>query len=147
MSKPTVISERLKQGLLSQVTQRAETLSAWDDTFRAQLAQPLASHVRLANVRSETAVIQCDASVWAAKARFEIPNLLRILNRLQKDHHIRRIEIVVRPNTVPSKHETGSGKSFMSLSSSKLLASVAENTTDPNLRNVLNRLARHGRKP
>ena len=51
--------------------------------IRRALPETLASHCHAANIDGETLVMGCDSSTWAAKLRFEIPQLLRQLNDQQ----------------------------------------------------------------
>ena len=56
-------------GDLGSVIERARTLRELDKRLRQSLPEPLASHVRLGNVRDGRLVFLVDSPVWKAKLR------------------------------------------------------------------------------
>jgi hypothetical protein len=114
------------------------------DTLRMALAEPLASHCIAANIDGDTLVVGCDSSAWAAKFRFQIPLLL---DRLQVDTNLpalRQIRIRVQPlNKEPSP--TTKRHFRLSEHSAALIASIADNTADPELKAALRRLSQRAK--
>ena len=146
MSGPTTVNKQLKRGKLRDLTERASVLSDCASLLRTHIEPPLSTHLQLVNFRADTAVIQCDASVWASKAHFEASKLRDYLNQIQNMYDIKRINVVVRPKSEPQKETPQAKRPPMSKSSSELLVSIAENTLDPNLSRALLQLARHGQR-
>ena len=144
MAKPTDISKQLKRGPLRQVIQRSEDLQQWGEELQQRLAAPLCTHCHLANIRNDTAVVQCDSPVWASRLRYQSAVVLAHINEIQHQHDVKRLQISVRPPS-PSTGTTRGPKASLSEESSQHLASVAKNTNDPLLRSMLLRLSGRGR--
>jgi hypothetical protein len=110
------------------------------DTLRKALVEPLASHCIAANIDGETLVVGCDTSAWAAKLRFQIPQLLDRLKAETDLQSLRQIRIRVQPlNKEPSR--TTKRRFRLSEHSAALIASIADNTADPELKAALRRLS------
>ena len=62
-------TEVAASGDLGSVIERANQLAALDRQLRQSLPEPLASHVRLGNVRDGRLVFLVDSPVWKAKLR------------------------------------------------------------------------------
>lgn len=74
MQRPTQSTFRASvavasSGDLGSVIERAKHLAALDRQLRQSLPEPLASHVRLGNVRDGRLVFLVDSPVWKAKLR------------------------------------------------------------------------------
>ena len=76
------VYEQLHQnpGALQGTLQHARYLQHLNVVLTEHLDPTLAQHCQLANVRAETAVVQADSPVWAAKLRYQIPTILELLN-------------------------------------------------------------------
>ena len=132
-------SEHLNM-LLSQV----RLLRRITTVIRNVLPEPLSLHCHAANIDGETIIIGCDSSTWAAKLRYQLPH---VLTRL-KDHRglpaFRHIRVRVQPldqgNPRPSNRRLS-----MPDQAATLIASVANNTADPKLKEALFRLSQRAK--
>lgn len=112
--------------------------------IRSVLPEPLSLHCHAANIDGDTIVIGCDSPAWAAKLRYLLPQLLPPL----KEHHqvptFRQIRIRVQP---ADQGETGAvvRQASMAEHSAALIASVAHDITDPDLKAALLRLSQRAK--
>ena len=147
------VYEQLHQnpGALRGTLQHARYLQHLNVVLAEHLDPTLAQHCQLANVRAETAVIQADSPVWAAKLRYQIPTILELLNTcgfIAKLTHttLTHIQLRVRPAYQSYTGPTLGGP-YLSPRSAELLRSVADTTPDPRLKRALSRLSRRQRDP
>jgi hypothetical protein len=122
--------------LLNQV----RLLSQITTAIRNALPEPLSIHCQATNVDDNTLVIGCDSSIWAAKLRYHLPQVLRLV----KDHPdlpaFSQIRVRVQPFdkgiTQPSHRRL-----FMPKHIGALITSVADCIVDPKLKAALRRLS------
>ena len=126
--------------LLSQV----RLLRRITSVIRNILSEPLSLHCHAANIDGDTIIIGCDSSSWAAKLRYQLPNVLSRLNEQRDLPVFRQIRLRVQPLEADKPHiETR--RLIMPRSTGTLIASVAENTSDPDLKAALLRLSRRAK--
>jgi hypothetical protein len=126
--------------LLSQV----RLLRRITSVIRNALPESLSPHCHAANIDGDVIVIGCDSAAWAAKLRYQLPH---VLSRL-RDHSdlavFRQLRVRVQP-AVKAKPRTPSRPLFLAEDTAALIASVARNTADPELKAALLRLSRHAK--
>ncbi len=142
---------RHNPGALHGTLKHARHLERLNRVLGEHLDPMLAQHCQLANIRADTAVLQADSPVWAAKLRYQIPAILELLNAadfIAELTHSRLTHIQLRVQPV-YQHYTGPTLSgpYLSSRSAELLRSVADTTPDPRLKRALSRLSRRSRHP
>jgi hypothetical protein len=146
-------SSRSPDGIDAILAGRSETASAvyrhalWllelQRRLRALLAPPLNDHVTVANCRKGALIIHADSAAWAARLRFRIPDILAGFKETPPDAAIQSVRIKVRPPD--STQPPPPAQLTISDDTARLLQSVAESISDPDLRASLLRLHRHRR--
>jgi hypothetical protein len=120
---------------------RVRLLRQISDTLHKALPEPLAQHCIAANIDDDTLVVGCDASVWAAKLRYHIPQLLERL-KSQADHPaLCRIRIRVQP-LIMEHSRTTNRRFHLSEHSAAVITSLADNTANLELKAALQRLSK-----
>lgn len=110
--------------------------------LRDRLPPSLAAQCQAANVEGTTLVIAVTSSAWAAKLRYQIAALTTELKGRSDLPPIEHIRIRVQPLRLePAPRPLH--RSPMSADTAALLSQVADHTTDPALRESLQRLIRH----
>ena len=142
---------RHEPGALGGTLKHAHQLQRLNLVLHEHLEPILATHCELANIRSNTVVIQADSPVWAAKLRYQIPMILELLNATDlitdlTQTRLTQIQLRVQPAYQPYRGPISSGP-HLSSDSAQLLKSVAETTADPRLKRALSRLSRRSRHP
>ncbi len=134
---------RLSSATLAPLLTRVQLLARLTRTLHSHLPTSLAQHCQVANLKDGVLVIGVDSPAWAARLRYQLPQLLR---------HIQADDIVpdlteLRMRIQPAA-EIKVGRSrlpvAMSTDTGVLLSQVAEGITDPDLRAALKRLSRRG---
>lgn len=129
---------------LSRLLGRASQLQRVNQLLLQQLGQPVAQHLRLANLRGGTAYIQVDSPAWQARTHYLKPQLLGALRELGLA--VDGIEIlVVAPvdSTQPQQRPTRT----IPDEARELLRAFAANQQDARLAKALSRLAEAGQTP
>ena len=112
--------------------------------IRNVLPEPISLHCHAANIDGETIIIGCDSSTWAAKLRYQLPH---VLTRL-KDHRdlpaFRHIRVRVQPRDRGTPLSSNRPLA-MSEHTAALIASVADDTADPQLKAALLRLSKRAK--
>lgn len=99
-------------------------------------------HIQAAGIpQNGTLHIYADSPAWATKLRFYKPNIAAGLTTLL-DSAITSVRISIHPQTGSRKRELFK-KPSLSRNSAELLASLAKNTEDPELKRALSALAKH----
>ena len=134
-SSPTrVTSEPAIAGLVG----RAKELDALDAALRSALPAALSSQVRLANVRESRLVFLASSSTVAARLRLAQDELLAYASRLT-GQALTTLAVKVAP--VPAVPPDGSPRKPLSHAASAHMAGAATAVTDPELQDLLRRLA------
>ena len=123
--------------LLGQL-QRLRRLTA---LLRAALPEPLAGHCLAANLDGDTLVVGCDSAAWAAKLRYQVPDVLAQLRNHPDVPALSQIRIRVQPRR-EAQHGTVTRRARLSAHNGQLLCAMAEETADPALKAALLRLSR-----
>ncbi len=85
------------QLLPSDLLRRCLWLAELDRALKEGLPAPLDQHCQLANVRGDALVIHVDAPAWAARLRYQGPQLIQRMKALPGLSGLRRVRIRVRP--------------------------------------------------
>lgn len=107
------------------------------------LGSPLDRHIAVAGAGAGILTVRADSSAWAARLRFKLPELLAGLPDGPDGITIQTIRIRVRP-AAPPPGPSGTGeRPAISPESARLLETVADSISDPDLSECLLRLSRH----
>jgi len=112
--------------------------------IRNVLPEPLSLHCHAANINGDTIIIGCDSSTWAAKLRYQLPQVLKRLNDHRELPVLRQIRVRVQPLDKDQPRISNRPLS-MSEHSATLIASVARTTDDPSLKAALLRLSQRAK--
>jgi len=94
--KPKLLGDLLAGKSLSSIVERAAETDLLTRRVQAILPPDIAAHVCGANLRDERLVVIVDGAVWAARVRFETPELRTGL-RHSHDVEIVGVTVKVRP--------------------------------------------------
>jgi len=120
---------------------RARELAVFERQVLAILPEDLAAYCHVAGVRDGCLRLFVDSPSWAARLRFQAPQLLQALMRLgHRDVH--RVQIQVSPREQPRSLPTRKLK--LTAVNVRLLEQTARSLEDPRLAQALLRLARRG---
>jgi len=125
------------------VLQRAEALRALDRALQACLPQPLSQHAQLGNVRDGILIFIVDAPIWKAKLRLLQAELVD--TAISAGFPAKGVSVKVSPKLPEPTPERGPQP--ISARSRDALRQTAESVSDPQLRDVLLRLASMPDKP
>ena len=96
MSFPTRLGAIVTHNsILRQLFRQAATYQHISLQVRNLLEEPLRSHVRLGAIRDGTLTLTTDSSAWAAKLRYQVPNLHRELSTIPELSEIQTIRVKV----------------------------------------------------
>ncbi len=137
---------------LQRLARHVERLKQLDAKVRKHLPAPLRDHCRVANLREQALVLQADSPVWGTLLRYQVPALLERLRTREGLPGLARIQVKTAPQApachgpdTPSRRATAPLLPLrMTPRTAALIASLAEGIEDPDLRQSLQRLARHG---
>ncbi len=120
---------------------RSAELQVFQEKLKAKLPPLLRDHFILANVDKTTLTIHTDSPAWAARLRFQTPDILAHTRVICSPCSPKTIRIkVVLPENKPERERV---KVNLSPKNAQLIRETAESITDPVLRNALIRLSRH----
>lgn len=108
--------------------------------IRNALPEPLSIHCQAANVEDNALVIGCDSPIWAAKLRYQLPQVLRLVNEHPDLPAFSQIRVRVQPcnkGITQPLHR----RLIMPKHIGALITSVADCIDDPKLSAALRRLS------
>lgn len=117
--------------------ERAMQIQALDRQLRQSLPEPLASHVRLGNLRHGKLVFLVDAPVWKARLRLHADALLDAARAIG----IPAVDINVKVATMLPAPPDAAPPAPLSTAARKSLRAAAAAVSDPDLQSDLLRLA------
>lgn len=126
-------------GLLKQLKDQTDRLTALDDRLKGHVEAPLSKHMTLATIRDNCLVIQADSPTWAARLRYKTPEILASLaddGIFPAVHSIR-----IRSMTADQPPSPPSARPYMSPDSAAELKAQASSIEDEGLRTAILRLA------
>lgn len=146
MSSPTKLDAIVTQNsILRQLVRQAAAHKDLDRFVKSLIDQPLSSHLSLESIRDGVVTLVADSSAWAAKLRYQVPELHRLFGEKSALSNIHTIRVKVAnpsasaPVRSPSKIRPLSPRTVAALEQS------ARQAGDPKLREALMRLKRRGR--
>ena len=134
-----------KNDNLQSLLNRAAILDGINQRLLRFLPSPLNQHVFLANIRGEdTAVIMADSSAWLTRARYQGPEILKLLRQEPGLQRINKLHFKIQP---PVDHaERPACPPQLSENAAELLISTAKTIDDPELKAALHKLSRRHHK-
>lgn len=125
---------------LSEIRRRIAVIQAIQDKLKAKLPPPLSEHFIIANISKDTLTLHTHSPAWAAKLRFNTPEILRCV----QEHFDARSPKSLRIKVVPESPQPALPlrKIRLSEKNAQLIKQTAETITDPALRDALVRLSR-----
>lgn len=126
---------------------RTRQLKRLTREFRSLLDQELASHCYIGKLETTTLCIYVDSAAWATRLRFQVPQLIPQLQRLESAFSkLERIQVKILTQheqaISPATTTVGSGP-VMSFENANAIKSLSNSIEDPALQQALQRLARH----
>lgn len=135
-----------QRGELKALLLHAARLQSLDRQIGAWLPEPLAEHVRVANVDPQRLVLQTDSPAWATRLRYLAPTLLEYLKQQPELAGLAHVQVRVWPAASGHADRRGQRPQFSRLASESLRA-AAEGYSDTELRDALKRLSGHVHPP
>ncbi|HCU89684.1 MAG TPA: hypothetical protein DGR97_07065 [Gammaproteobacteria bacterium] len=108
---------------------------------KSLVAEPLRSHIQLVAVREDTIVLTADSSAWAAKMRYQVPNLVKKIRKTSEFAEIQTIRVTVLKSSSADTLPRNRKAAPISVSCASALKNRASSVDDPALKEVLLRLA------
>ena len=122
---------------LSQICNHIEKINELQIKLQKHLDSPLNKHVAVADIRQKTLVLHTDSQAWAAKLRYQTPD---ILNKVKRDTPgIHTIRIKVMPSD--SLNQVARQAQQVSPDTAHAIRQVADKIGDPTLRSTLHSIA------
>lgn len=142
MSDLVSIDERLRHsaGALEVMLTHARHLQRLNQMFAQLVGDPLSTHCRIANLRTDTVVFHAESPVWGTRLRYHIPELLVLLQQRCGHPGLIHALIHIQPKTQTAQKSTAAPS--LSPESSSFLERVARTTSDTRLKEALLRLSR-----
>ena len=126
--------------LLQRLLQQAETLSRLQALVHGHLAPALREQLQLGSYRDGTLTLVLLDAAWATRLRYQEPRLLGQLRQHQEFAGLQRIRLKIRPPETATPR-TGEERRYLSGTASENIRQGAQEITDPQLREALQRLA------
>ena len=142
MSSPTRLDTIFTHNsILRQLFRQASAHQGLSSRLRDLLAEPLRSHIELVAIRDGTLILTADSSAWAAKMRYQVPDLHRQMSEISEFSNIQTIRVKVAKSSA-ARHPLETRKALpMSAPTAEELQRQAASLDDPALKAVLLRLA------
>jgi len=142
--KTLPISEFLKNKRypLAGLCNKANSILEINNKLKKCLDPSLHDHFELANIKADIATILVDSSTWATRLRYNIPAILDALNNKLNFGSIKTVRIKVKKIT-PTNTSLQREPISLSKNSAQILADVANNFKDTELRECLLKLSKN----
>ena len=140
MNQPLKINKLLGTGVLAGLLARSRELRKMDILLAELLPAPLNSHCRILSIRNSILVLAADSPVWAARLRFQAPQLVKQLTQHLSGKRC-TIHVRVRPPETalaPPPQKPGIRPGIQGIAA---LQQAAQTVSDPELKTALLRLA------
>lgn len=141
------ISRLLKDKTLpiAELCNKAHSIQEIDQKLKKCLDPSLHHHFQLANIKTDSVIILVNSSTWATRLRYNIPAILNALNNQLDFTSINTVRIKVK--TKNSETLTKPRRQIsLSNSSAQILRDVADNFSDPDLRECFIKLSKNCNK-
>ena len=128
---------------LKYFSDRSNTLNQLNSVLHKLLPEQLRGHCRLANITTDSIVIQTDSSQFASLLRFDAPRICKAMTEhLTKP--IQRLKVTVNADLHSAKVESKHPKT-LSANAAQTISEAAEFLEDGNLKVALSKLAKRHR--
>jgi len=142
MSSPTRLEAIVAQNsILRQLLRQAAVHQELDSHVKCLLEEPLNGHIQLAVIREGSLVLVADSPAWAAKLRYQVPQLLRQITENPAFPDIQTIRVKVATSDASRQPVKVAQMRSLTKTSARELNRQAELLEDPALRDALLRLA------
>ena len=141
MSSPTKLDAIVTHNLaLRKLFRHAAEHHGASLRIKSLLAEPVRSHIQLAVIRDGTLVLTADSSAWAAKMRYQVPDLHRKMAETSEFSEIQTIRVKVTKSSSAKEHDSRRAVP-MSAPVAAEMQRRAASVADPALKDALLRLA------
>lgn len=132
----------LPEHLINALSHRVDEDSRLRQAWRAQVAEPLASHARPVRFASGTLFVHVDTPAWASRLRHQQPALVAALKGVPLFRGLVDLRLRVVPPEGPAAATVEKARpSRLSARAAKTVAEAARTIANPRLRAALERLA------
>jgi hypothetical protein len=139
-NKPFQIGKLLERSEISRLLSRARAFGELDALVQELIPSPLNAHCRVLAVRDDILVVAADSPVWAARLRYQSPQLVKQLSGVSSVK-IRTVQVRVRASEPSPDSRMTPIRQPVSVSNSMALKQAARSVTDAGLKAALLRLA------
>jgi hypothetical protein len=136
---PKPVEAFVSSGVLAQIRQRHEWLTALQAAWQRYAGIPLASHTRPISYHSGRLLVHADSSIWADRVRQQHQRLMQTMRQHPLLEELREVTARVVPPQGVAQAVTRGG-AHLSAASAALINSAAASIADPELRAALQRL-------
>lgn len=144
MSSPTKLGEIVtRNSVLRQLIEHAAVHKAFDRRIKLLIDEPLRSHFHVTGLRDDNLVLTADSSAWAARLRYQVPEIHRLIRESSDFPKVQAIRIKTAASQTHRRTQPTRKPLPLSAASVAELQNCAQRTDDPALRDVLLRLKRH----
>jgi len=138
--------KNLRGAIPGHIARRVATLRCLDDALRDCLPAECCNHCRAAGVSDGTLFLIADSPAWRARLHFYSSRIINHFSRLGKPPIVRiKVRVAHALGVRAPRRPAGSARTIPP-ETARGLASLARDTEDPALRQVLERLSAHGRR-
>lgn len=130
---------------LQRLVQRAQHIDRLQQLLNQCLQPAARAHCHLATYQDTTLTLIITDGLWATRLRYQQKRLLAQLQQLPEFSQVLRLQFKVRPPMQPEKPPARNID--FSEQTGEVIQASAKAITDPALREALERLARHTKKP
>ena len=138
----------MPEPLAGALSSRADEVSRLQQTWRAVVPEPMASHARPVRYAAGLLFIHADTAAWATRLRHQQAALVASLRRTPMLRDLAGVRLRVVPPEIPIRRPAPpTSGSRLSPKAAAVVADAARAIAHPELRAALERLATSTRKP
>ena len=130
---------------IANLCKKANSIHEIDHKLKKYIDPSLHDHFELANIKTDSAILLVSSSTWATRLRYNIPAILNTLNNELNFTSIKTIRIKVK-KIIPDNAIKPKKPMSLSKNSAQVLIDVANNFTDPQLRECILKLSKNYHK-
>ena len=123
---------------------KANSIQEIDHRVKELLDPSLKNNFELANINTDTAIILVSSSAWATRLRYNIPAILDILHNQLNYGSVKTVRIKIK-KPILEKSVLTNNPVTLSNDTAQFLHDVADNFTDPELRQCILKLSKNRR--
>lgn len=144
-TRATSLTSLIRNKHISQLIAHSEAIEEAENHLQRFLDPPLSGHVHVGNINNNTLILLTDSAVLSTRTRFLASE---ILDYMRKDGGLAMLERLKVKIALPESPRNLKKRTIkgISLTTSKLLQSVALDIEDIQLSAVMKRLASHRKK-